>query len=117
MTVPSPIIVGTEKSGLTGSSPPLSSIMADNTITDYCRHREERPHWLFDGNKIWCLKKTPDCSIEVDLDVKRGRQARPDPKGKKKQGSHLHCTKKPRFGLLACYLVGKAVIQVDGLEA
>ncbi|EKG10810.1 Argonaute/Dicer protein PAZ [Macrophomina phaseolina MS6] len=89
---------GTEKRGL------IMSVWDSNAVK-----AKIGKGWLFDGNKIaWCLKKMSDCSIEVDLDVERGRQVRPDRKGKNKHRFNVRCTKKLRFDLLAGYLGGKA---------
>ncbi|OJD34765.1 piwi domain-containing protein [Diplodia corticola] len=65
--------------------------------------------WLFDGNKIaWSLHKMDSITLEVDLDVERGRNPREDRKGKNKHRFHMRSTKILRFDLLGAYLGGKA---------
>ncbi|KAF9638526.1 putative eukaryotic translation initiation factor 2c protein [Lasiodiplodia theobromae] len=64
--------------------------------------------WLFDGNKIaWSLHKMADANLDVDLDVERGRDVRPERKGKNKHRFSMRCTKTLRFDLLGAYLAGK----------
>ncbi|GME33790.1 Eukaryotic translation initiation factor 2 [Neofusicoccum parvum] len=74
--------------------------------------------WLFDGNKIaWSLNKIANFTIEVDLDVERGRDPRPDRRGRNKHRVHLRCTKKLRFDLLSGYLGGQADYDNEVTEA
>ncbi|KAF2144567.1 uncharacterized protein K452DRAFT_266507 [Aplosporella prunicola CBS 121167] len=66
-------------------------------------------NWIFDGNKIaWSLDKKGQKTINIDLDVERGRQVRPDRRGRNSHRVVIRETKTVNFTLLNSYLARQA---------